>query len=118
MRCVCLIGIILPMLLFTDFLQSYAGNEESVQRIVTGQDPPNGHSYFDVARVESDDFLYIRVRPYRKSAEVGKIPHDGKCVKALGQSRQVGNAVWLRIQYKCYPGWVNSRYLTPANNCE
>ena len=68
---------------------------------------------YRVHRVEDWDVLYIREKPDPNSADLGSIPPDGRCVRALGQSEMYQKYKWILIEYQGGRGWVNSHFLTP-----
>lgn len=74
------------------------------------QNKPSGE-YYKVIRVKSNDFLNLREKPSHKSAKVGTIPFNGKCIHYLGKSVFVGKHYWLFIEFRRQKGWVNSYYL-------
>ena len=71
----------------------------------------DGPDYYRVRDVESWDVLNMREKPDPGSAIVGTIPHDGRCVRNLGQSAQYKQSTWVRVEYGSAVGWVNSRFL-------
>ena len=66
---------------------------------------------YAVFRVYENDPLNIRNAPGLTTKIVGKIPFDGKGTQGLGQSKQVGKEVWVKIQFGDIIGWVNQSYL-------
>ncbi|MBN1997678.1 ankyrin repeat domain-containing protein [candidate division KSB1 bacterium] len=97
--------------------QQPAQQQPAVQAKPAAPIKKHEHEWYDVIQVESWDVLNIRIRADYRSTKVGTIPYNGKCVKNMHQTQTVGKYLWMKIQYNGVTGWVNSHFLTPAQNC-
>jgi uncharacterized membrane protein len=68
-----------------------------------------------VQGVEGSDTLNIRARADSRSPLIGKIPPDGRGVRATGRRKQSGPSQWWEVSYGPHTGWVNARFLAPDN---
>lgn len=64
-----------------------------------------------VVGVEPGDELNVRAQPGANSAVVGAIPLAGQDLALDGNGRQVGQSVWVPVQYGQTEGWVNAAFL-------
>lgn len=89
----------------------------------------DGPDYWRVVGVEDGDSLNIRSEPNPRSAKVGAIPPNGRCIAnrgcqgglsfeqytTLSKSEQAErlreNPRWCQIHYQGLTGWVAGRYL-------
>ena len=69
------------------------------------------NALYAVFRVAAGDSLNVRNAPGLKSKVVGQVPHDGKRIQFLGQTKTLGKEIWARIQFGTLIGWVNQSYL-------
>ncbi len=69
---------------------------------------------YAVFRIAENDPLNIRRAPGLKTQVVGTIPFDGKGIQFLGETKQIGQEVWAKIQFGKISGWVNQSYLYEA----
>jgi uncharacterized protein YraI len=86
-----------------------------------------GPDFYRVTGVKSGDVLNMRSGPKHTFQIVGKIPHDGRRIKNLGEcvggltysqwqkatpaERKRAPQRWCRVEYGGAWGWVNARYL-------
>jgi protein-disulfide isomerase len=75
-----------------------------------GQGSQTDATTYDVANVAQNDVLNVRAQPGANQPLIGSIPHNGRGIQFLGETRQVGQSEWKRVQYGVV-GWVNSGYL-------
>lgn len=66
---------------------------------------------YAVFRVSENDPLNLRNSPGLKSRIIGKLSFDRKGIRFLGETRQVGREVWVKITVGERTGWVNQSYL-------
>lgn len=89
----------------------------------------DGPDFWSVYGVEASDVLNIREKPDWRSARVGSIPFEGRCIKNLGcvggltleEYRSLSKEAkarilkkrprWCQIEYEGQTGWVAGRYL-------
>lgn len=91
---VCLLSSFLTFSLFTT---SYAAQSSPQQYVVT--------------RVASDDTLNIRAGAGISQEVIATMPFNGRNIQALGETRQVGKTVWVKISWQGQQGWVSKHYL-------
>lgn len=73
----------------------------------------NKQKYVAITRVQSNDHLNIRQTADHTSAKLGKIPHNGRCVRNHGCKGK-----WCKISWQGTTGWVNQHYLkTETKSC-
>jgi len=70
--------------------------------------PLSAGDWQQVIDVSPDDVLNIRQAPDFRSAKVGELPHDAKCVQTHGCSEG-----WCRIALESDYGWVRDLFLQP-----
>lgn len=69
-----------------------------------------------LARVQNQE-LNLRAEPGVEASIRAVLPR-GAQVQVLGESRQVGEAIWVSIQAGEQSGWVNQRYLSPVSEAD
>jgi len=75
------------------------------------------HIYSDVTNVSGGDILYLHEEADHKSRKLGAIPYDGRCIPCLGENKySKDGGLWKKVRY-ISEGWVNSRFLTSADDC-
>lgn len=79
--------------------------------------------WFNVVRVQSDDYLMLRPRPHFQSEPSEKVAHDETCLRYGGEQRTLNSgAVWFKVRAATTTsasstGWVNARFLEDAPEC-
>lgn len=64
-----------------------------------------------VIGVSHDDFLNLRELPGTSFEVVGTIPADYRALIALGNTRDIGTAFWIEVDYEGTVGWVHMGFV-------
>jgi hypothetical protein len=70
---------------------------------------------FAVQGVAANDVLNVREAPDKASAILGELPPDATGVHGTANRRRVGSSTWREVDCGNLHGWVNERFLSPAN---
>ncbi|HPY41407.1 MAG TPA: SH3 domain-containing protein [Thiolinea sp.] len=66
---------------------------------------------YAVSKVAPDDGLNMRTQPGTGGSVVAVLPANAKGLIALGEEKQAGNSVWIKVTWAGQQGWVNKYYL-------
>lgn len=79
------------------------------------EDAPRPERRYEVVNVAPDDSLNIRARPDPSAEIVGRLPAGAADIVIAGSRVAVKGSRWWRVLAPKGPGWVNARYLAPAD---
>lgn len=65
------------------------------------------------SRVQVDD-VNLRLRPGADEPQI-TVLYRGTLVEVLGDAQRVGESIWIRVRTQETEGWVNQRYIIPAD---
>ncbi|MDX1468963.1 MAG: SH3 domain-containing protein [Acidimicrobiia bacterium] len=64
-----------------------------------------------VVGVAHDDLLNLRALPGPDQEILGRIPPTYEDLKALGETRSLPNALWVKVSYQGMTGWVHMSFV-------
>lgn len=77
---------------------------------------PEPARLYRVTGVGTGDVLNIRARPDPSAEIVGTLEPGASGVVVAGTRMEVNGSVWWQVAGDDRPGWVNARYLAPADD--
>lgn len=76
---------------------------------------PDPGQRYEVVDVAAGDTLNVRTQPGVSAQVVGSLTPDARDIAVAGTRAEVGGSVWWQVIGTEGLGWVNARYLAPAD---